>query len=257
MGKVYVSADWHGCADPALKVLEFLKPDDRLYYLGDAADRGEEGVHLMTLLLQDPRVTYIKGNHEDLMKQALPDLIEGHDSYEALLWFSNGGRKTWSKMEFMSDESKMWYVDKIKTMPLRAVYRSPLGHEVILEHAGYSPFVMPMYRHDPLWDREHFYDEVWDGGFRRDERDPETTYLVHGHTPVQYLQFEYGYGGQEDKKELLIGSTWDSPEVKYKPDVLRYCDNHKFDVDLCTIVSGRIALLDLDTFEVIYFDKDE
>ena len=49
-------------------------------------------------------------------------------------------------------------------MSTKAVYHSPLGHHVILEHAGYTPFDMPHRNHYPLWDREHFYDE-WDGGF--------------------------------------------------------------------------------------------
>ena len=41
-----------------------------------------------------------------------------------------------------------------------------------------------------------------------------------------------------------------------KPEIIRYCSGHKFDVDMCTIASDRISLLDLDTFEVIYFDTD-
>ena len=40
-----------------------------------------------------------------------------------------------------------------------------------------------------------------------------------------------------------------------KPEVIRYCDGHKFDIDMCTIASERIALIDLDTFEIKYFDK--
>ena len=83
-------------------------------------------------------------------------------------------------------------------------------------------------------------------------------YLVHGHTPVQYLKFDYGYNGQEplSKEDLKFKRTWDLNAI-YKPEVIRYCDGHKFDIDMCTIVSGRIALLDLDTFEVIYFDEGE
>ena len=41
-----------------------------------------------------------------------------------------------------------------------------------------------------------------------------------------------------------------------KPNIIRYCDGHKFDIDMCTVVSGRIALLDLDTFEEIYIDGE-
>ena len=42
------------------------------------------------------------------------------------------------------------------------------------------------------------------------------------------------------------------------PEILTYCGGHKIDLDLCTIVTNRAALLDLDTFEVKYFEgKDE
>ena len=47
--------------------------------------------------------------------------------------------------------------------------------------------------------------------------------------------------------------NWYDEKNPYIPDVLFYCNGHKIDIDLCTIVSNRIALLDLDTFEVKYF----
>lgn len=259
MGKTYVTSDWHGCSNPALKIFDYLKEDDTLYFLGDAIDRGPDGIKLMNKLLTDSRVIYLKGNHEEFIEQYVPELIEGHSSMADLWLHQNGGQYTWDAMQHMSDDSKMFYVYKIHKMPEKIVYHSPLGHHVILEHAGYTPFDMPHRTHYPLWDREHFYDE-WDGGFydKEDELKPDNTYLVHGHTPVQYLMFEYGYKGQKpkDKDMIKIGQMWDSPEIEWRPEVLRYCDEHKFDIDMCTIVSGRVALLDLDTFETIYFDED-
>ena len=60
--------------------------------------------------------------------------------------------------------------------------------------------------------------------------------VVHGHTPVQYLNY-------------LIGGDINSVEVKH------YCGNHKIDIDMGCFESNRIALLNLDNFEVIYFTK--
>ena len=59
----YVATDWHGRADVADKVLEYLKPEDELYFLGDAIDRGPDGIYIVNKLLQDPRITYFKVNH--------------------------------------------------------------------------------------------------------------------------------------------------------------------------------------------------
>lgn len=260
MGRVFASSDWHGCGNMADKVFDFLKEDDILYFIGDAIDRGPDGIKIMNKLLTDSRIIYMRGNHEAFMEGSIPYLIEGRYSNGSGLWLGvNGGDQTWAAMEHMSDESKMWYVNKIRQMPIEQVYTSPTGHSVILEHAGYSPFDIPHRSHDPLWDRDHFFDE-WDCGFEKDNLDAETTYLVHGHTPIQYLRFSYGYKGQpatRDKDEMIIKHQFEKyGYTDWKPEVLRYCDGHKFDIDMCTIASGRIALLDLDTFETIYFDDD-
>ena len=54
--------------------------------------------------------------------------------------------------------------EAVDKMPTELRYTSPAGHTVIMEHAGYTPFGMPRRSHDPLWDRDHFYDS-WDEGF--------------------------------------------------------------------------------------------
>ena len=46
MGKIYASSDWHGCLEPAMKLLSSLKEDDKLYYLGDSVDLGAGGFAL-------------------------------------------------------------------------------------------------------------------------------------------------------------------------------------------------------------------
>ena len=257
MSRVFCSSDWHGCADPAMKVFDYLKPDDTLYFIGDAIDRGNDGIKLMNKLLTDNRVVYLKGNHEEFMEKSLPLLIEGRTDNMSDSWlYQNGGYCTYNTIKHCSDESKMWYVNKIRQMPLEAKYTSPKGHTVIIEHAGYSPFDMPHRTHEPLWDRSHFYDN-WDSNFNRNGLDPDKTFLVHGHTPVQYLKFMYGYKdqGPKSKEELKIQYSWDDPSIHYMPEIIRYCGGHKFDIDMCTIVSKRIALLDLDTFEEIYIDE--
>ena len=265
MGKVYASADWHGCGDPAFKVIEYLQPDDKLYFLGDAIDRGPDGIKILDKLLTDPRVIFIKGNHEKIMADAIPDALErGITTYEGMKWMNNGGLKTWGAIEYKSDESKMWYVHKINQMPTEVIYTSPAGHTVIMEHAGYSPFIKPLREHSPLWDRDHFHDEWYLSGYGYKGLDPEKTYLVHGHTPVQYLDYDYGYRGQETikdkdyfKAKYAFIADIDVEDYCPKPEVLCYCDGHKFDIDMCTISSERIALMDLDTFEIKYFDKEK
>lgn len=256
MSKVYASSDWHGCGKVARQVLDFLQPDDTLIFIGDAIDRGPDGWKIMKELLNDERVIYLKGNHEDLAAGYINNFIEGHTSP---LWFYNGGDQTWKDIECFSENVLRGLAITLYKLPEKYIYKSPKGHTVILEHAGYSPFNTPHRSHDPLWDREHFYDD-WNDGWGQDNgENPNTTYLVHGHTPVQYLEFRYGYKDQPQKTKEMIeyGIQWDKYyDCDWTPKVVRYCDGHKIDLDLCTIVSKRIALLDLDTFEVIYFDAN-
>lgn len=258
-GKVYATGDWHGVSEPAMKVFDFLQPEDTLIFLGDAADRGRDGVKLLNKLLTDPRVVFIKGNHEQMMSDALWNLVgESRSSNSISHWFSNGGAATWDGLEHCSDDSRMWYVKQISFMPDEVIYTSDKGHTVICEHAGYSPFDIPHRSHDPQWDRHHFYDR-WNSGYQKDNLDPNKTYLVHGHTPVQYLRFDYGYEGQppKTKEEMAAAKMWNSyGESDWIPTIIRYCDEHKFDIDMCTIVSDRIALLDLDTFDEYYISSE-
>lgn len=257
MGKVYASSDWHGCWNVAKQVFDFLQPDDILIFIGDAIDRGPDGWRIMKELFNDERVIYLQGNHEKMMADAINSFITLERM--TMLWFANGGEQTWKDIENFSDDLLMGIVKMIYKMPTKYVYKSPKGHTVILEHAGYTPFDTPHRSHDPLWDREHFYDS-WDGNWGYEEKsEVETTYLVHGHTPVQYLEFHYGYKDQPKKTKEMIkyGIQWDKYyDCDWTPEVIHYCEGHKFDIDLCTIVSNRIALLDLDTFEAIYFDAD-
>lgn len=269
--RVYASSDWHGCWDVAKKVLDYLQPEDILYYLGDTTDRGDSGVKIFQALMTRPNTFYIKGNHDQMMADAIPFVwreiedINYYGGHGYSLWYQNGGDKTGKDFWNMTKEEVYAIKDAVDKMPTEIVYKSPAGHQIYLEHAGHSPFTVPHRHHDPLWDREHFYDN-WVDAFNQDDENimekANQTYLIHGHTPVQYLKYMYGYNGEKPltKEEMKQKDEWlhsHKMAFDWKPTILRYCDNHKFDIDMCTIVSNRIALLDLDTFEEIYFDKED
>ena len=275
MGKVYCSSDWHGCGDVAKKALEYLQPDDVLYFIGDIADRGKDGVELLDTLMNRPNTHYIKGNHDYMMENILPYMIRDineinsiePEKYPDQTWFANGA---WETLEggllekSVKELSK--YYEFLRNLPFELRYTSPAGHMIILEHAGYTPFDIPHRSHDPLWDRDHFYDR-WNANYCTNQYDPYTPdniYIVHGHTPVQYLKYYYGYDGEKPMtKEDMIGKRQFlyedilEGELIIKPEVICYCSGHKFNIDMCTVASKRIALMDLDTFEVTYFDGEE
>jgi serine/threonine protein phosphatase 1 len=262
MGRVLCSGDWHGCGKVAEMVFDFLQDDDVLFYLGDAVDRGPNGLELFDRLYKDSRVIFLEGNHEEMMKNAIEE--EFH-VFPLVNWLNNGGSSTFDDLEKESEEEQKSIVNKIKVLPTEFIYHSPLGHSVIMEHSGFTPFSIPRRTHNPLWDREHF-DDMWDGGYEYRDLNPKNTYLIHGHTPVQFLHYYFGYNGQDYEKDEKYfkakrawnrGSEKDIKEFCPKPQILHYCDGHKINVDMCTVASNRIALIDLNTFEEFYFDCEE
>lgn len=246
MGKIFAISDLHG-VDLKLfqKVLDYLQTEDKLYIIGDVIDRGEYGIDLLEIIMKDPRCFLIKGNHEQMMINAQTNRATWG------LWIQNSGKITEDAFYKRTKQEQEDIIDFLRELPTRWCYKRQDGKKIILEHAGFTPGWEGTYYHDPLWDRNHFI-EPWKG-----DRD---TYIVHGHTPVQYLKFEYDYFGKDiektTKEELEIKRQWyENGIIDWKPTIIRYCDGHKFDIDMGTISSQRIALLDLETFECKYFDK--
>ena len=257
MGRIYASSDWHGNLELANKIFDYLKPDDTLYFLGDAADRGENGVKVLKALMNDNRVIFIKGNHDQTLLEYLYTQLECFGaSFNYELWDYNGGKTTRKELNVIPEEEKRDIYIFLENLPTEKIYESPKGHKVILEHSGYTPFDIPHYSHDPLWDRSHFYDN-WNYCPTTDE--VKNTYLVHGHTPVFEMEFRFGYNGEQahDLEWIKNKQLYYENKLPFPPKVIRYCEGHKFNIDLGCFYTNRGVLLDLDTFEEIYFNLEK
>jgi hypothetical protein len=235
MNKTYAFSDIHGNYKLWEQIKNYCDETDTIYFLGDAIDRGEDGIKIFNELFFDKRVKMIKGNHEDMLATCVPEFIEG-TMWNYGWWASNGGRPTWEALEKCSDDSKMWYVHIINSLPTYMWYNSPHGHRILLTHAGtdlrWTEKERAMFIDEPyLWDRKHF----------SSPHPPSmpNVYQVHGHTPTIFLAEELGLSDE-------AGAA-----------IISYCGGHKIDIDCCTIISRKVALLDLDTFEPIYFTEKE
>lgn len=85
MGKNYVCSDIHGMKGSYEEALNELNPDDILYILGDATDRGDEGIEILLDIMsraenigKKPRVEYIIGNHDLLLIENMETIMK-HD----------------------------------------------------------------------------------------------------------------------------------------------------------------------------------
>lgn len=229
----YAFSDLHGRLDIFKKICEFIKPEDELYCLGDCGDRGPQPWETIKAVLKHPQVvTYIKGNHEDMLVKAYLDNKKYDMNTEAYyLLCYNGGAQTYLDLMMEHEHSFLW-VEKLKSLPTLASIVNEKGDIIIMTHAGYTPGGPIPVEQDLLWDRSHFYDP-WPDGF-------SNTIIVHGHTPISYL-----------KEDGIIKSK------KGKGDNLMYDDGHKICIDTGAAYNGVAVLLNLDTFEIhrIYGDE--
>lgn len=92
-GRDLFLGDLHGCYDKLmdqLSDLNFNFEKDRLYSVGDLIDRGEDSLKCLGLL-EEPWMFAIKGNHEQMMMDAL-HLKDPREKQQAIqLWSQNGG----------------------------------------------------------------------------------------------------------------------------------------------------------------------
>lgn len=231
----YVCSDLHGMMIFYKTIKEFLQPDDVVYFLGDAGDRGPEPWACIKAILSDPQFIYIKGNHEDMLVNALG---KGYGSRYSLLR-RNGGKDTYEQCLAEPDWAQ-WRI-KMHNLPTKATYVNTQGETIYLSHAGFTPRATEdgdlrwVWDEDLIWSRDHFLD-AWpeDEMFKK-------AIVVHGHTPVPYLL--------ED-----IDPACRMGEVE--PGALWYCDGHKVCVDAGAVFTGYCSLLNLDTWDEEVFSTE-
>lgn len=244
MEATYAVADLHGKYDLWLKIKDYLHKEEKLICLGDCIDRGPNGIKIVNEMQQRPNTIYLKGNHEDMAAAAIYDLngVYNHRGGDGSLWFYNGGYVTYKELDSLPTNKQLEYAYFFNNLPLMYEYVNAFGEKVILTHAGFTPGK----EQDLLWDRSSFH-TVWP----KDKKYKDIK-IIHGHTPVQYLEFNSGYNGNVFISNIDIDEAFD----RWEPHAIWYCGGHKCDIDLGTAASNKAMLLNLDTWEEIYFIGD-
>lgn len=243
MGKVYALGDLHGHGGLWNKIKDFLQPDDILYFIGDAIDRGNDSFTIACDLLFDKRVMYLKGNHEFMAENALYEMIKVDkrpDKKVIKLWtYSNGGQITLDSIIENGALYKEW-ADVFHNLPLQVTYTNKNGQRIILCHAGFTLGMEgTLSEFNLVWDRDHLTIPT------PDDKLDSNIIVVHGHTPTPILK-EY----LNNAKKYHRKDWYDFTENN---GIIFYGQGHKIDIDCGAIFLKKTALLDLDTLEVIPF----
>lgn len=187
-GRDLVVGDIHGQRETFEHLLETVgySPDDgdRLLLLGDLIDRGPDSASMFEWLQRDD-VTCVRGNHEQMMLDAL----EG-DHMARKTWIElNGGG--WSTA-LTSGECDAW-LEKLRSMPLAVEVEGGQGIFVLV-HAE-----VPV--QTPWWAMKAWLEEgdhcagvraIWardriNGPAQLDHGVPDVWRTFHGHTPLKQL----------------------------------------------------------------------
>ena len=187
--------------------------------LGDCVDRGTGSIKILLDIMSDDRFIMLRGNHEQMMIEALQGLEEGRSDF--YLWYYNGGRETHSELMDYDLPTQRKVFNYLKKLPLILHYK-----DVVMTHAGYDfAFEKNILEGDfdydnLLWDRNHIDSDSYPMGAK---------VQVHGHTPTCTIE-------------------------KRCKDVLEYSED-KFSIDCGTCYTGRLGVIDLDTFESFTITK--
>lgn len=94
---IYCVSDIHGELDRFEQMLELIRfsGEDRLYVIGDAIDRGPDGVGVLQKIMDTPNMTMLLGNHEQMCLATLGPRSE-YGVRE--LWRQNGGAGTYREL---------------------------------------------------------------------------------------------------------------------------------------------------------------
>lgn len=230
----YIIADIHGCYTEFLELLEKIgfSDDDELFVLGDAMDRGPEPIMVIQDLMSRSNVTYILGNHDDMMLQSLRKLavdvteaslidLSDDDFISYYHWLREGGNTTEEQFRQLSHEERRDVLDFLECAPTYEMIEDN-DKLYILVHAGIRNFdpEKEMDEYNPsdfLWERMDYTKQYFSS---------DRIFLVTGHTPTIMIR--------EDKKPLV------------------YQENGHVALDCGCVFGGNLAAYCIETGDITY-----
>lgn len=186
----YAISDIHGCLDQFRRLLEQISFSQRdvLYFLGDAADRGPDGIEVIRTLMGMPNAICLLGNHEDMFRRAAQGYgkrktLSQRAEYERhfLNWtLRNGGEETWQAWKRCPAGERDAILAWMEALPTWMELQLN-GRSFLLAHAGVGPWAPEK---DPA--ACELYDFIWE------RMDYNKIYyreklLVTGHTPTLFI----------------------------------------------------------------------
>lgn len=246
---IYVCSDIHGRFDRYKKLLKKIKDDDTLYILGDAIDRGQDGIKILKDIMNRKNVILISGNHEDFMYKYLlkqqqlsiqnnkkSNIFNNDNNDFNTIWFAdaNGGKITYDKFLEEPENIQLDIFNFLSKLPVIVLLKINdtkfhLSHAGTILNKNFNRYKLNkptiIYRHKVsdndiyhiLWCNPYKYSSYLDFS-----EFPNNFTCIFGHVPVQvikddFIKFKpYKYNNTID---IDGGCAYILAESKYPDDV--------------------------------------
>ncbi len=207
---VYVVSDLHGQFEvfmDGLKKVEF-KDNDELYVIGDAIDRGNDGIRILQYIKEHKNMDLLIGNHEFMMLNSVdPNGKDKCNGKDAIVWlYGNGGTTTFAQYEKLSLKNRqsllLWlnrrYVMKTLEIGGKTFCLTHSYYQEGLENKIYSEL-----SYEDLWNIVwiSMYREEWETHGVDIYGNYEYTFIT-GHVPVHKVM--RWFVGDDKFNELCI-----------------------------------------------------
>lgn len=235
---IYCISDIHGCYKEFMTLLKQIdfQPEDTLYIIGDAIDRGEDSIKCLQFIMNTPNIKMLMGNHELFMRDTLLYSSEDRRTETDEIWRDyNGGEITYKQFTALPGSEQKEILNFVSALPFYTLV-AVRNKKYLLIHAGLdcrhrlpreklSTTLKRQLQKDPsemVWIRKEFINN---------KALPSYT-IVFGHTPTRRL---HGYGKDEIWYDKL--------------------HKDKICIDCGCYGGGRLAALRLDDGEAFYVPK--
>ena len=249
----YVLSDIHGQYNKFLEILkktEYDSSKDSMYILGDAIDRGPDGIKCLQHIKNDESMHLIIGNHEDMMiktyRQRKNRLLYPESWWR--IWLQNGSHPTTKGIKTLSEEEQSDLLDWLETLPLVIPNLVVNGQFYYLVHACNLHYEVEdvLYYKDAteddiytcVWDRFYgtsFFIDYFDKCFSMISPMYKDSVLMFGHTPIIYTD----YAVYED-------------DNKKKPKIVHLVDGRCVNLDCGCACDLRLGCMRLEDSEEFY-----
>lgn len=230
----YIVSDIHGCYEEYMELMEMIHfgPEDELYVLGDAMDRGPEPIRVIQDLMMRENVTYIVGNHDYMAMLALKNLaaeiteetcrnLRPKDLLHYYYWTQDGGEVTAEQFRRLSRGEQRDILDYLGDALLYEVLREG-EKQYVLVHAGLGHFAEEKALDDYDIGDLIFVRPNYGKRYFADQRKT----VVTGHTPVMTIR--------SDRQPFI------------------YHENGHLAVDCGAVFGGNLAAWCVETEEAFY-----